>query len=217
MDDLKPLELAIRIPALLLALTVHEFAHAYSAFRLGDPTAYRLGRCTLNPLRHLDPLGAICLLFAPIGWAKPVPVNPLNFNNPGRDDMLVSLAGPVSNLMQALFFALILRLVNGQAELIRTYAGPYGFTAAFLFCYVAVLINCGLAVFNLVPLFPLDGFHVFGNVVTGPSRQRFFEMAPYGPYLIIGLVLLSRTPADPLGRVMGPVQSFFLFRVGGLG
>ncbi len=210
-------EMAIRIPALLLALTVHEFAHAYSAYRLGDPTAFRLGRCTLNPLAHLDPLGAICLLFAPIGWAKPVPVNPLNFDNPGRDDIIVSISGPLSNLAQAFLFSVVLRGVIAAELSIKAAGGPYAFSALFVFCYVAVLMNCGLAVFNLIPLYPLDGFHVFGNLAKGPSRERFYQMAPLGPYMILGLVFLSHTAADPLGRVIHPVQAFFLQHVAGVG
>ncbi len=211
------MELAIRVPVLLLALTVHEFFHAYTAHRLGDPTAYRLGRCTLNPLAHLDPLGALCLLFAPIGWAKPVPVNPLNFRNPGRDDMIVSAAGPLSNLALAFVFSLLLRGATAWSEPLRATAGPYGFTAIYLLLYVGVLINTGLAVFNLLPVYPLDGFHIFGNLAKGPSRQRFYEMARFGPFIILGLVLLANTPYDVLGRTIGPVQAFFLGRIAGLG
>jgi Zn-dependent protease len=211
------LEMAIRVPVLLLALTLHEFCHAYSAYRLGDPTAYRLGRCTLNPIAHLDPIGALCLLFAPIGWAKPVPVNPLNFRNPGRDDIIVSAAGPVSNLAQAFVFALLLRAATAQVGPIRAALGPYGFTAIWYFCFFGISINAGLAVFNLLPLYPLDGFHVWGNLMKGPSRERFMEMAPYGTFIIIALVVLNGTSLDPLGRVIGPVQTFFLQHVAGLG
>src|SRR5690242_12736966 len=107
-----PSVMMLRIPVVLLALTVHEFCHAYFALQMGDPTAYRLGRCSLNPLRHLDPLGTICLMFAPIGWAKPVPIDPRNFRN-WRQGVLVSIAaGPISNLIQALVFALLLRGVS---------------------------------------------------------------------------------------------------------
>jgi Zn-dependent protease len=214
--NLDPLDLLVRVPVLLLALTVHEFAHAYSAYRLGDPTAFRLGRCTLNPIAHLDPIGAICLLFAPIGWAKPVPVNPLNFRNPGRDDIIVSAAGPLSNLLQALVFALVLRGLGSFALPLKAAMGTYAFRAAVLFGFSGVLINVGLAVFNLLPVFPLDGFHVCGNLMKGASRQRFYETARYGQYILIGLILLgTQSQFNPLGIVMRPAREFFLKYVTG--
>jgi len=208
-------DLAIRVPVVLLALTVHEFFHAYSAYRLGDPTACRAGRCTLNPLAHLDPIGTLCLLFAPIGWAKPVPVNPMNFRRPGRDDVICSAAGPASNFAQAFVFALLLRALTAGAPEVQGRLGPYGFSAVFQFCFYGVLINVGLAVFNLLPVYPLDGFHVWANLMKGETRQRFLETARYGLYIIIGLVLLSGTPVDPLGRVISPVLNFFFRYVAG--
>jgi len=212
---LDPVELTLRLPVLLLALTVHEFSHAYSAYRLGDPTAYRLGRCSLNPARHLDPLGTLCLLFAPIGWAKPVPVNPLNLKNPGRDDILISAAGPFSNLVQASLYAILLRLMGAYATGIAGAVGENGLRAAVLLGFFGVLINIGLAVFNMIPAYPLDGFHVLSNLATGRSQERFRGMARYGPFIIIGLVLLSNTGLDLLGTVIDPVQEFFIFRLAG--
>lgn len=210
-------EKLIRVPVVLLALTVHEFCHAYSAYRLGDPTAYRAGRCTLNPLAHLELIGTLCLLFAPIGWAKPVPVNPLNFRNPGRDDIIVSAAGPASNFAQAVVYALLLRLLGEFAIPVKAAAGVYGFQTLAYFGFMGVLINVGLGVFNLLPLFPLDGFHVCENMMKGASRQRFYETAHYGQYVIIGLVLLggTRIGIDPLGIVMQPAQDFFLHHIAG--
>lgn len=213
MFNLDPLELALRIPVLLLALTVHEFAHAYSAYRLGDPTAFRLGRCTLNPLAHLEPVGALCLLFAPIGWAKPVPINPINLNNPGRDDIIISAAGPVSNLLQATAYALLLRLL---LSLDASHAS-HGWQAAANMVFMGVQINVGLAVFNLIPLYPLDGFHVFSNLAKGETRQRMLEMANAGPAIIGALVFSGMLGFDLLCRMMRPVQLFFLERVAGLG
>ena len=96
LQNIDPVDLMIRVPVILLALTVHEFCHAYFAYRMGDPTAYRLGRCSLNPLRHLEPLGTICLLFAPIGWAKPVPIIPINFRDPRKGMLVATAAGPLN-------------------------------------------------------------------------------------------------------------------------
>lgn len=211
--DLNPLELALRLPVLLLALTVHEFAHAYAAYRLGDPTAYRQGRCTLNPLAHLDPLGTICLIFAPIGWAKPVPVNPYNLRHPQRDDILISAAGPVSNLLQAFCYALVMRFVVAYGG---RFLGDSGLSAALLMCWAGIMINSGLAVFNMIPAYPLDGFHVFSNLAKGESRQRMLETARFGPMLIIFLVVSGRFGVDLLGVIMNPFISFFVGTVAGL-
>jgi Zn-dependent protease len=127
--------LLIRIPAILIALTIHEFAHGYIAWRFGDPTARNAGRLTLNPLGHLDIFGTIMLFFGPFGWAKPVPVNPYYFTNPKRDNLLVSLAGPASNIVLALAFGWTLRLL--PASLMTP-----GLLLFFQFC---IGINIGIA------------------------------------------------------------------------
>lgn len=214
MFDLDPVELAIRVPIVLLALTLHEFAHAYSAYRLGDPTAFRMGRCTLNPLAHLDPLGTLCLMFAPIGWAKPVPVNPLNLSSPRRDDIIISAAGPLTNLALALAFAAAHRLYF-RVGYAPGDSGP-AFVGGIVFLLTGIRVNVGLAIFNLLPVFPLDGFHVFSNLSGGRWRERMMALVPAGPFLILGVVLLGRTELDPLGRVMEPVFNAFL-RIAGAG
>jgi len=191
-DKLDLFNLLIRVPVLLLALTLHEFCHGYFAYRMGDPTAYLQGRLSLNPLRHLDPLGALCLLFAPIGWAKPVPINPLNFHDRRKGILVSTAAGPGSNLVQAVAFALLLRFVlhaGGGVEAFLTGREPPFYHVAFMLCDVGVWINVGLAIFNCLPLFPLDGFHITLQLLPPASRERFAGMKLYGPFLILGLVL----------------------------
>jgi len=212
--------LVIRVPVILLALTVHECAHGYFAYRMGDPTAYMQGRLSLNPLRHLDPLGTICLLFAPIGWAKPVPINPLNFRDRRKGILVSTAAGPLSNLCQAALFALLLRGVvawsGGLEALAGAGAPPLG-KAILLMGVMAVIINMGLAIFNLLPLFPLDGFHITLQLLPVDKQQRFAAMAPYGPFGILALVILpSAVGVNVLWRLILPPVKMMLHYVGGL-
>lgn len=218
LDNINVAELLIRVPIILLALTVHEFCHAYFALRMGDPTACRLGRCTLNPLRHLDPLGTICLLFAPIGWAKPVPVNPMNFRDYRKGQLVTSAAGPLSNLVQAVVFALLMRGVLAWAPaLARIGQGDALPSALGQMCLVGVMINIGLAVFNLLPIYPLDGFHISLQFMRGESQRRFLEMAPIGPFLILGLVLIGNfTAFSPLTYLIMPPFNFVMQYVAGI-
>lgn len=215
--------LALRLPIIVLALSIHEFAHAWSAWKLGDPTAKSLGRVTLNPIHHLDPIGFLCLLFAPIGWAKPVPVNPLNFRRPGRDDTLVSIAGPVSNVLQAMLFILLLRLpwerwaiaagpalpvgVTGNWEMswiMQSSGGQRAVLALWAMVSMGALLNIGLAVFNMLPFAPLDGHHVARENLRGEMRERFIEFQRFGPLAIIALIVLD----NMMGRQgsLGPIS-----------
>jgi Zn-dependent protease len=212
-------ELLLRVPVILLALTVHEFCHAYFALRMGDPTGYRLGRCSLNPLRHLDPIGTLCLLFAPIGWAKPVPVLPINFRDP-RKGMLVSVAaGPLSNLAQALVYTLLLKLAwsNAHALSLRGPQWEQFADIAVVFAALGVEINIGLAIFNFLPLFPLDGFHIVANLQKPGKEIEFQSTAVYGPFVIAGIVILSRIgKIDLLGGLIHPVLYFLVNRIAGI-
>ena len=200
-------ELLLRLPIVLFALTVHEFAHAYSAYRLGDDTARLLGRLTLNPLAHLELFGTICIMFGPIGWAKPVPVNPLNFRNRGRDDIIVSIAGPASNLVLAFVFALLVRVYVGiEWQNADTAAAVRGFL------FLGVIVNVGLACFNMLPVFPLDGHHVMREMLPPEQRDQYMSHARYGPFIILGLVLFGR---EFLWGLIKPVALFFLNTIGG--
>lgn len=220
MPELDLRELMIRMPVVLLALTVHEFCHAYFAYRMGDPTAARLGRCTLNPLKHLDPLGTLCLMFAPIGWAKPVPINWLNFEDRRKGIIISTAAGPVSNLVQAVGWAAVLRAIDwllvGQA------GGPESPVEIFLglaqvMAVLGVVINVGLAVFNCLPLYPLDGFHITLQLLPARNQESFANMQPYGPFLILGLVLLENSgKVHILSGVIVPIARWLLRVIGGI-
>jgi Zn-dependent protease len=144
-------ERLIRLLALLPALTLHEFAHAYCAHRCGDPTPAAHGRVTLNPLAHLDPMGTLMILFSFVGWAKPVPINPANFRHPSRDTILTSAVGPLSNLAQGAVWCMAIRMLLA----LRIYNE---FVIGIL--AMMVLINFCLCIFNLLPLGPLDGHHI---------------------------------------------------------
>jgi len=183
-----------RLLALIPALTVHEFCHAYFAMRAGDPTPAAHGRVTLNPLAHLDPIGTICILFAPIGWAKPVPINPANFRHPSRDIVVTSAAGPLSNIAQVVVWALVLRFLIAVApSAVYTQDGA---TLLAGFLGLMVYLNFILAIFNLIPLGPLDGHHI--AEYTLPYRQamvyRQFNQRYGYMALILGLILLFTTP-----------------------
>lgn len=188
----------VAAPAILFALTVHEFFHAYTAFKFGDPTAANLGRMTLNPLAHLDIMGTLMLFLSNFmfGWAKPVPVNPMNLRNPRTADVWISAAGPLSNLGLGLIFGAIsqgLQLFDVQAP-----------DVVWLFLSLCVWINVSLAFFNLIPLYPLDGSHILRNLMP-PQYDSFFDrMESIAPFLLLFLII---TRVSSL--VLGPFIHFF--------
>lgn len=188
MDDFL-LKLSIMLVPALLAVTFHEVAHGYAAERCGDPTARLLGRLTINPLRHLDPIGTLALLLLGFGWARAVPVNPGNLRRTRQDMVLVALAGPGANLALALLCALILRWggalsgptpVESDALLVSE---PLSLMAAF-----GLYINVILALFNLLPIPPLDGGRVLLNVLPERSAAMLRRIEPFGLILIVFLV-----------------------------
>jgi len=190
--------------ALLLGITFHEFAHAWTANRLGDPTPRLNGRVTLNPLAHFDPIGGIMTLLAivglsPIGWGKPVPVNPYYLRYGRRGMMLTSLAGPLSNLVMAFVAALTLRLAwvaapTGMARALTSSVGLW------YLAYNLVTLNVVLAIFNLLPIPPLDGFHILEGLAP-PSWDRVLGfLERYGMWILLGLLLLGG-----VGLLVGPL------------
>ena len=168
-------EWIVKIPVLLFAITVHEYAHARTALFLGDPTARMAGRITFNPISHLDPFGAICLFLFNFGWAKPVPINPRYFRNPRTDSLWVSLAGPLSNLGVALGMGVLVRYFLFPSELYLT------------LLVTMLLMNIGLGLFNLLPIPPLDGSHVLESLLPYNALVQYRQMARYAPIVLLGV------------------------------
>jgi Zn-dependent protease len=183
----------ITAPPLLLSLTIHEYAHARTALAFGDPTAKLMGRCTLNPLAHLDPMGTICLLFSNlIGWAKPVPVNSANLHPPRLGDIAVSLAGPASNLSMAIVCGLALKFLMPIV-----YGGSLANSNVadiiMQMLEVTLMANIGLFAFNLIPLFPLDGHHILREVLPRRMQPAFMNwQMRVGPLALMALIFLPR-------------------------
>lgn len=176
---------------LILAISVHEMAHAWMAFRRGDDTAALMGRLTINPVAHFDPLGLLFIMFATIGWGKPVPFNPLKLKNIQKDSMLIALAGPVSNLLQALALAILYRLCTyppiGEA-ILNTYFGGTLFESCILVTKYGVFINLALAFFNLIPLFPLDGEKVLGGLLPYQQAIKLEEFRQHSIMILFMII-----------------------------
>lgn len=198
------LQFIILAPPLLLALTVHEFAHGYVAFRFGDPTAQALGRLTLNPLKHLDPLGTIAFFIFHFGWAKPVPVNAAYFKNPRKDMLWVALAGPATNLVLAVISALLTRIVWLLAQTI-----PYSVLAEAVLVplnstlIASVWINLVLCIFNFLPIPPLDGSRILTGILPPDLARAYTAIEPYGFILVIILAV-----SGVLSKLIIPLINF---------
>lgn len=202
------MEWILQLPVLFFSVIFHEFAHGYSAFRRGDDTAYLSGRLSFNPLPHIDPVGTVLLPaacvfmgFPAIGWAKPVPVNPYRLHSPRADMAVVAFSGPLSNIFLAIAAAITFKLISMAygylpAELAVTLLKTLGF---------AVVINLLLAVFNLIPVFPLDGSQIALGLLKGRALEIYEKHLPYGVYIIIGLVVSGVLP-----RIMNPVLNLAL-------
>ena len=175
--------LVIRLIVALIALPIHECAHGYAAYRMGDNTAQRQGRLTLNPLAHLDPIGTFAIILFGFGWAKPVQINPLNFENPKKGMMLSSLAGPLSNIGLA-FLAMVLYKLS-YIPAVLGYSGAFLSTVETFLLYM-ISINITLGVFNLIPIPPLDG----SRIATYFLPQRiYFKIMQYENFIFIGLII----------------------------
>lgn len=188
--------------ALLVAITVHEFAHAFAADRLGDPTPRIQGRLTLNPLAHLDPIGTLMLLLVRIGWGKPVQFDPYNLQNPKRDAAIISFAGPLSNLITAGGLAIILRLAQSPFSslyFLTTLIPPF------------IFLNVVLAIFNLLPIHPLDGGKILvGLLPAQDSRQVDLFLRRYGVIILILMIFPIFGPVSPVALLISPVINFII-------
>ena len=200
--------LVLLIPTLMFALSFHEFAHAWMAYKCGDNTASRLGRLTLNPLAHLDLFGSLMILFVGFGWAKPVPVDPRFLKKPRIDMMKIAAAGPVSNLLLAFISGLVFRL-----------QGPYPILSdnLLLMVYYFTSINISLAIFNLIPVSPLDGSQIFSGYLMKNNPQLAWKIQSYGPQVLFGLILFGYlTGFSVIWFLMRPFVNFFMFLFAGV-
>lgn len=201
------------ILAFVVAITVHEAAHAWMADRLGDPTARLMGRLSLNPMVHYDPIGTTLLLVLvfmramgfpviPFGWAKPVRFDPYNLQNPRRDSAIISLAGPASNLFLATALAILLRIISTPFS---------GLSLLSIFIEPIIFLNVVLAIFNLIPIHPLDGGKIFVGLLPEDQAQEADNfLRRYGMIILIFLIFPTFGGTSPLFAVIGPVINFFL-------
>lgn len=208
-----PISLLINFAALIVAITIHEFSHAYAADRLGDPTPRMQGRLTLNPLAHLDPLGTIMLLIARFGWGKPVQFDPFNLQNPRRDAAIISFAGPASNLITASIAAIILRILGplqfsvfSHTPIVITMLVTY----LLAFLQILIILSVFLAIFNLIPIHPLDGFKIVGGFLSKEKAREWYSLERYGIILLILLVFPIFTQVAPVSQLIYPVVETIL-------
>jgi Zn-dependent protease len=194
--NLDPVIIALRIPALLIAITVHEFAHARVAYAYGDATAKAHGRMNLNPINHLDPIGTLMIILVGFGWAKPVPINPYNFSNYRAGLRWVSLAGPLSNFAMGFVSLLLLRVL---------FASGIGAGLFFDFIWVLVQLNILLGVFNLIPIPPLDGSKILVSLAPDSFLGFYQQIERYAPIILLLLIFTGA-----LGAIILPARSLIL-------
>ncbi|HHI93255.1 MAG TPA: site-2 protease family protein [Gammaproteobacteria bacterium] len=214
MDELTTVQrVAVWALPVLFAITVHEAAHGWVAKKLGDPTAMMLGRLTLNPIKHIDPIGTVVVPIALMlmggvifGWAKPVPVTWENLKNPRRDMALVAMAGPLSNLLMAILWALIMKLGFVINASMPSLAWPLIYMGS-----AGIVINVILMLLNLLPIPPLDGGRVLAGLLPGPWAWKLGRIEPYGLFIMLALLVTGM-----LGTILGPPIQLFVGLLSGL-
>ena len=185
---------------LVFSLCFHEYAHGLVAFYCGDDTAYKKGRLTLNPLAHLDPMGSMMILFIGIGYAKPVPVNPYKLNNPRIDLIKVAAAGPISNLILTFIGIFLIHVLQ-----------PSNNEILYTFLNIFIYINAALAVFNLLPVYPLDGGQIFGNILSQKYPKFAQNLLTYGPKILFGVIIVGLLSGfSILWIIIGPLIRFII-------
>jgi Zn-dependent protease len=200
-------ELLIIAPPILLALSFHEYAHAYIANKFGDDTAKQSGRLTLNPLAHLDPIGTIMIFLVHFGWAKPVPVNMHRLRNPKKDMIWISAAGPLANMILALISGILLRFIFA----IGGAPNQHSITGLLIYAvFMSLQINLALAIFNLLPIAPLDGSKILFGLLPVKHGDKIYFLERYGPFILLGLIIFGRATGVPiLGGLIWPFVKFF--------
>ncbi|MBO5743628.1 MAG: site-2 protease family protein [Clostridia bacterium] len=203
------LGLIVSIPGLLLAISLHEFAHGYAAYLMGDPTAKYSGRLSLNPMHHLDLMGALCMLFFRFGWAKPVPIDSRYFKNRRAGIVLVSLAGPFANFILGFLFCLAYYGIN--AYMSGSFVGPSWVYLKNILpffsevCRYGVFMNVGLMIFNLIPIPPLDGSKILMEFLPGRIKYRIYEYERY-----FGIILIIIVYAGVMSPVLSGLRSYII-------
>lgn len=189
----------VAAPVILFSLTVHEFFHAYTAYRYGDSTAKDMGRLTLNPLAHLDFFGTIMMFLSGFrfGWAKPVPVNPYNLRNPRTANLWISAAGPLSNICLAFLFGMVFRTIASVGMVVPE--------AVMMIIKFGVSINISLAFFNLIPLYPLDGSHILKSLLPVEYEAKLMEFQRFSPYILLFLIITRS-----FWFILGPIVIWFI-------
>jgi Zn-dependent protease len=194
-------QIMLMAPPFIFALTFHEFAHAWSANKLNDPTAKNEGRLSLNPLVHLDPVGTIMLFIVQFGWARPVPVDTRNLQNPRRDMMWIALAGPLSNVILAFVSGFLLFNISATSEMMVMLKQMLA---------ISIRINLILCFFNLLPVPPLDGSKILTGLLPQEQAYQYSKLEQYGPGLLIGVIVLDRfTQLGLLRTWIFPPMAFF--------
>ncbi len=190
--------------AILIAITIHEFAHAYAADQLGDPTPRLMGRVTLNPLAHLDLIGTLAFLLVGFGWGKPVLFDPFNLKNPRRDSAIISFAGPLSNLILVILSGILISLIKATTD-------PFTSSVPILKILQDIAIyNTILAVFNLIPVYPLDGFKVVEGLLPAEKAAEWAELRRYGMIFLLAMILPIFNGMSLVAKIVMPITNFIL-------